>query len=109
MLESIPMSEETEATASSCGSSGHAVSQSAERVPAVPDPIVELRGISRRFGGVQALDGVGLMLRRGEVLGLLGENGAGKSTLVKILTGVLQPDAGTILIEGNERDSATHR
>jgi rhamnose transport system ATP-binding protein len=65
--------------------------------------IVELRGISRRFGGVHALRDVSLNLRRGEILGLLGENGAGKSTLVKILTGVLQPDEGTILVDGESR------
>jgi rhamnose transport system ATP-binding protein len=67
------------------------------------ETIVELRGISRRFGGVHALRDVSLNLRRGEILGLLGENGAGKSTLVKILTGVLQPDEGTILVDGESR------
>ena len=67
------------------------------------ETIVELRGISRRFGGVHALRDVSLNLRRGEILGLLGENGAGKSPLVKILTGVLQPDEGTILVDGESR------
>lgn len=63
-------------------------------------PIVELRDIRRSFGGLQALKGVSLSLFPGEIVGLLGENGAGKSTLVKILTGVLEPDGGQILIDG---------
>lgn len=63
-------------------------------------PIVELIGIRRSFGGLVALSSVNLSLRPGEIVGLLGENGAGKSTLVKILTGVLEPDAGQILVDG---------
>ena len=66
-------------------------------------PVVELRGIKRSFGGLQALSGVSMTLRRGEIVGLLGENGAGKSTLVKILTGVLEPDGGQILVDGDVR------
>lgn len=62
--------------------------------------VVELRGIQRSFGGLKALRGVNLTLRPGEIVGLLGENGAGKSTLVKILTGVLEPDGGQILVDG---------
>jgi ABC-type hemin transport system ATPase subunit len=56
--------------------------------------LVELRGVSRSFGGVRALSGVDLQLWPGQVIALVGENGAGKSTLVKILTGVEHPDAG---------------
>jgi rhamnose transport system ATP-binding protein len=63
-------------------------------------PVFELRGIRHGFEGVQALRGVGLELHAGEVVGLIGENGAGKSTLVKILTGVLQPDEGELLLDG---------
>jgi rhamnose transport system ATP-binding protein len=63
-------------------------------------PIVELLGIRRSFGGLQALSNVSLSLYPGEIVGLLGENGAGKSTLVKILTGVLEPDGGQILVDG---------
>lgn len=62
--------------------------------------VVELRGIQRSFGGLKALKGVDLILRQGEIVGLLGENGAGKSTLVKILTGVIEPDGGQILVDG---------
>ncbi|WP_026369335.1 sugar ABC transporter ATP-binding protein [Kallotenue papyrolyticum] len=62
--------------------------------------LLELRGISKRFGGIQALDSVDFSLRRGEVMALVGENGAGKSTLIKIIAGVHQPDSGTLAIDG---------
>lgn len=63
-------------------------------------PLVEMRGISKAFGAVQALQGADLELGAGEVLGLVGDNAAGKSTLMKVLTGVHRPDAGQILFEG---------
>ena len=62
--------------------------------------ILQMRGIEKRFGGVHALRGVDFSIAAGEVVALVGENGAGKSTLMKILGGVHQPDAGTLLIEG---------
>lgn len=65
-------------------------------------PVLELRGLSKSFGPVQALHQVSLSLHRGEVLGLLGDNGAGKSTLVKCVSGLLKPDSGSILIDGEE-------
>jgi len=65
-----------------------------------PAPRLSLRGITKRFPGVVANDAVSLVVRPGEIHGLIGENGAGKSTLVKIIDGVLQPDAGEILWEG---------
>ncbi len=64
------------------------------------DIVLELRGISKRFPGVQALQGVSLQVRRGEVHVLLGENGAGKSTLMKIVMGALPRDEGEILLSG---------
>ncbi len=77
-------------------------------IPGEPSPrkangaVLELRDISKSFGGVRALDDVSLRLFPGEVLGLVGDNGAGKSTLIKIVTGVHQPDAGTILFRGRK-------
>jgi simple sugar transport system ATP-binding protein len=63
-------------------------------------PIVEMQGIDKAFGAVQALHGVNLRLMPGEILGLVGDNAAGKSTLMKVLTGAYPRDAGEIRIEG---------
>src|SRR5439155_4267959 len=63
-------------------------------------PLLAVTQVSRRFGAIHALREVGFELRAGEVMALLGENGAGKSTLVKILAGLIQPDSGTITIDG---------
>ncbi|MBI0329387.1 sugar ABC transporter ATP-binding protein [Burkholderia plantarii] len=63
-------------------------------------PVLEARGLAKRFGATRALDGVDLTMRAGEVVALMGANGAGKSTLVKILSGVLRADAGTIRLRG---------
>ncbi|MFI2486620.1 sugar ABC transporter ATP-binding protein [Promicromonospora kroppenstedtii] len=62
--------------------------------------LLRATGISKSFPGVRALDGVHLDLRPGEVLALVGENGAGKSTLLKLLSGIYQPDAGTMELDG---------
>ena len=62
--------------------------------------ILEVREVEKRFGATLALDRVSLTLDKGEILALLGDNGAGKSTLIKILSGVVKPDAGEILIDG---------
>ena len=61
--------------------------------------ILQMQGIAKRFGGVSALKGVDFSIASGEVVALVGENGAGKSTLMKILGGVYQPDAGTLLLD----------
>jgi len=65
-------------------------------------PLLEARGLTKRFLHVQALDDVGFRVYPGEVVALVGDNGAGKSTLMKILCGAYQPDAGTILVDGRE-------
>ncbi|MBQ7871002.1 MAG: sugar ABC transporter ATP-binding protein [Oscillospiraceae bacterium] len=66
------------------------------------DPVLEMRGISKRFPGVQALSNVDFKLYSGEITSIIGQNGAGKSTLMKILSGNYQKDEGTILIHGKE-------
>ena len=63
--------------------------------------VAELRGISKRYPGVLALDDVTIALHAGEIHGLAGENGAGKSTLIKVLGGAISPDAGGVLIDGD--------
>jgi simple sugar transport system ATP-binding protein len=69
--------------------------------------LVELRGIKKSYGPVKSLQGVDLQLRRGEVLGLVGDNGAGKSTLMKVLAGAEQHDEGEIVIRGKSVTFAT--
>jgi D-xylose transport system ATP-binding protein len=67
---------------------------------ATAQPVLTIRGATKRFGAVTALDGVDLEIRRGEVLALLGDNGAGKSTLIKCISGVERLDAGSIEMDG---------
>lgn len=64
--------------------------------------VLECRDVTKRFPGVLALDHIDFVVRRGEIHALIGQNGAGKSTLVKTLTGVYQPDEGTLLVNGKE-------
>ena len=66
----------------------------------MPSSLLALNGISKRFGAVQALDGVDLEIQAGEVVGLVGDNGAGKSTLVKVMSGIVSPDEGEISVDG---------
>jgi ribose transport system ATP-binding protein len=65
-------------------------------------PLVEVRGLTKSFGGALALDGVDLTVLPSEIHGLLGENGSGKSTLIKILAGYHEPDAGSLVVNGDE-------
>ncbi|WP_082979027.1 sugar ABC transporter ATP-binding protein [Arthrobacter sp. B6] len=69
---------------------------------AAPTPLLEVRGLTKSFFGIPVLEDAHLTLHRGQVHGLVGENGAGKSTLMKVLAGVYQPDAGTVLLDGRE-------
>lgn len=69
----------------------------------MPDnPILQLKAIEKRFGGVHALENINLTIKKGEIHGIVGENGAGKSTLMKILAGTYQPDSGQIFMEDEE-------
>jgi D-xylose transport system ATP-binding protein len=70
-------------------------------------PLVELRGVSKAFGGVHAVEDVSLTLEPGEVVAVLGHNGAGKSTLMKLLAGAYRRDAGSILVDGQDVELAT--
>ncbi|MGH6657584.1 MAG: ATP-binding cassette domain-containing protein [Actinocrinis sp.] len=79
--------------------SGH---ESAEPNPGLSPEAIRVEHVSKRFGPVTALRDINLHVRRGEILGLIGDNGAGKSTLIKILSGFHRPDSGRILIEGAE-------
>ena len=69
-------------------------------IEATPADAIRAENLVKRFGAITALRDVTIYLRKGEVLGLLGDNGAGKSTLIKILTGFLQPDGGKIFVNG---------
>lgn len=67
------------------------------------DYVVEMKGICKSFGGIQALKNVDLELQRGEIMGIVGDNGAGKSTLMKVLSGAHMADDGEIFINGEQR------
>jgi ABC-type sugar transport system ATPase subunit len=66
------------------------------------EAMLEVRGLTKRFGGLTAVDQVDLQVYPGEVVGLLGDNGAGKSTLIKMVSGVYHPDEGQIFFQGKE-------
>jgi ABC-type sugar transport system ATPase subunit len=68
-------------------------------------PVVEARSITKRFGGATAVDDVSLSVKAGEIHALVGENGAGKSTLMRVLAGILVPDEGQVLIDGQVLDA----
>ena len=72
------------------------------------EPLVKMRNITKRFGGVTALSNVDLEAYAGEVLAIVGDNGAGKSTLIKVLTGVYQPTEGQIFLDGQPVQFASH-
>ena len=78
------------------------VPQDAAVPPSADDDVLRVEHISKRYGAVTALVDVNLHLRRGEVLGLIGDNGAGKSTLIKIICGFQPPTTGRIILEGKE-------
>ena len=64
--------------------------------------LLEAKGVTKSFPGVQALKGVDLCIKKGEIHGLVGENGAGKSTIIKVLAGIYKPDSGSIMFDGHD-------
>ena len=82
---------------------------SAVEAPLSPDAVLAARGISHFYGSLAAVQDVDIEVRRGEVVGLVGDNGAGKSTLLKLIAGAFRPDAGAILINGAEVELSSPR
>ncbi len=77
------------------------MTQTTKQARTIADEVViEARNVSKQFPGVKALDNVSISIHKGEVVALLGENGAGKSTLIKVLSGIYQPDEGSLFLEG---------
>ena len=76
--------------------------QNLENTHTSDEPVVRLRNVVKRFGGLTAVDDVSVDIYRGEVVGLVGDNGAGKSTLIKMISGVYRPDGGSIFLEDEE-------
>src|ERR1700684_1959713 len=70
-------------------------------------PLFRMEGVSKRYGGVKALEKADLTVEAGQIHAILGENGAGKSTLIKIMSGVVAPDEGRISLDGREVQFAT--
>ena len=67
------------------------------------DIVLQVSGVSKRFGGLQALSDVGITIERGQVYGLIGPNGAGKTTFFNVLTGLYTPDSGNFALAGKAR------
>src|SRR5690606_8985111 len=70
--------------------------------PKTDAAVLEVSSLARRFGGLVAVDGVDLQVRSGEIHGLIGPNGSGKTTCINLISGVLRPDAGSVLLQGTQ-------
>jgi simple sugar transport system ATP-binding protein len=104
LAESSPVLADAAAFAFAAGATSPA--EPAETQKVGPPPLVAVRGLTRRFGQVFALDGIDLELRQGDVLALLGENGAGKTTLLNIFAGRDRADTGAIMVARSGKESA---
>lgn len=91
------------------GSTGVAAASPAPGTDTARRPIIEARGVVKRFGGAVAVDDVSLAVAPGEIHGLVGENGAGKSTLMRVLAGVLAPNEGGVWVGGEQLDPGDPR
>lgn len=86
---------------------GHIAGEMPEGDPDAREVVLAARNVAKSYGQVHALKGVNFDIHRGQVTTLFGENGAGKSTLMKILSGVIQPTSGEIILDGQPSPSTT--
>ncbi|MEE4276719.1 MAG: ATP-binding cassette domain-containing protein, partial [Thermoleophilia bacterium] len=105
----LPAASRTGAGRAGVGAARVASAEAGPRGDADGAPLAEARAVTRRFGAFVAVDGAGLAVRRGEVVGLLGANGAGKTTVIRMLLGLLRPSAGDALLFGAPPSRAARR
>jgi ABC-type sugar transport system ATPase subunit len=98
--DQAPAGDPAGAPAGDARTGGEPAPDAAGSIATQEQPRVEVRGVTKRYGSVQALRDVNMKLRAGEIVGLVGDNGAGKSTLVNIIAGALAPTSGQILVDG---------
>jgi branched-chain amino acid transport system ATP-binding protein len=75
-------------------------------MPDAGTPTMSVKGVSKRFGGLVAVDNMSFEIARNEMLGLIGPNGSGKTTMLNLISGALKPSVGTILLEGEDISAA---
>jgi branched-chain amino acid transport system ATP-binding protein len=104
IVRSVFLEGASTATGGEARGNGHALSTPAlaRTAPVELEPVLELHGITKRFGGIRAVDDTSFTLNRGEILGLIGPNGAGKTTIFDCISGFLPLDGGRIVFDGND-------
>jgi ABC-2 type transport system ATP-binding protein/ribosome-dependent ATPase len=105
----LPAASRSGAGRAGAGAARVASAEAGPRGDADGTPLAEARAVTRRFGAFVAVDGAGLAVHRGEVVGLLGANGAGKTTVIRMLLGLLRPSAGDALLFGAPPSRAARR
>ncbi|ARS88361.1 ABC transporter ATP-binding protein [Natrarchaeobaculum aegyptiacum] len=104
------MSDADATTSTESAASNEVTTTGADSRRRLDDPILELEGVVKRFGGITAVDGASFQVERGSITGLIGPNGAGKSTTFNCITGVHTPDEGSIVFDGTDiTGNAPHR